>query len=100
MSELGLTREEFERFQPYDYLVRNAKKIPNEIAVTDGESTLTWKELFEMTKRIARELRERGVQPGDIVATRLPPILSVFFAWAIFHEAAVFLPYFDGIEET
>ena len=100
ISEIGLTREEFEKFQPYDYLVRNAKKIPDEIAITDGETTLTWKELFEMTKRIARELRDRGVEPGDIVATRLPPILSVFFAWAIFHEAAVFLTYFDGIEET
>ncbi|MDP4585947.1 MAG: acyl--CoA ligase [Microbacteriaceae bacterium] len=82
-----------EELQPFDFVLRNVKLIPDEIAITDGERTLTWQALFELTKRMARELRDRGIQPGDVIGVRLPPMLTCLVTWAIFHEAAVFIAF-------
>lgn len=88
--------------QPYDYLVRNATAIPDEIAITDGDTTLTWAELADTTKRIASELRRRGVESGDLVGLRLTPLLGCVVSWAVFHEAAAVIKHtslLDDIDE-
>lgn len=79
--------------QPYDYLLRNFEERPDDIALTDGDASQTWRSLYELTKRMARELRDRGIQPGDVIGVRLPPMLTCLVSWAIFHEAAVLIPF-------
>ncbi|MEY9878219.1 amino acid adenylation domain-containing protein [Streptacidiphilus sp. MAP12-33] len=44
---------------------------PDSAAVSDGHTTLTYRELAERSRRIAAGLRERGVVPGDRVAVSL-----------------------------
>lgn len=88
--------------QPYDFLARNATDIPDEIAITDGDTTLTWAELADITKKIAFELRQRGVKAGDLIGTRLTPLLNCVVMWAVFHEAAVVIKHsalIDDIDE-
>jgi long-chain acyl-CoA synthetase len=49
-------------------LRRAAKNRPDHLAVVDGETRLTWRELDARTQRLASGLRSLGVQPGDRVA--------------------------------
>lgn len=85
--------------QPYDYLVRNARDIPDEVAITDGEQAFTWQALSDITKQIAFELRQRGIQPGDLVGLRLSPLLNCVVSWAAFHEAAVVIKHTALVDE-
>lgn len=82
-----------EVLQPYEYLQRNYEERPDDIALIDGDTSQTWRSLYELTKRMARDLRDRGIQPGDVIGVRLPPMLSCLMNWAILHEAAVIIPF-------
>jgi non-ribosomal peptide synthetase component E (peptide arylation enzyme) len=42
------------------------------VALRDGDMALTYTELRDRSLRLARELREHGVSPGDTVAIQLP----------------------------
>lgn len=44
----------------------------DKLAVSDGYGTLTWRELHGQAFRLARELRELGVEPGDRVQAQMP----------------------------
>ncbi|MEU6231631.1 non-ribosomal peptide synthetase [Kitasatospora sp. NPDC047058] len=58
-------------------IARNAEQSPHALAVTDGTTTLTYRELTDAARRLAGELAARGVRPGTAVgllcarATRL-----------------------------
>jgi acyl-CoA synthetase (AMP-forming)/AMP-acid ligase II len=82
-----------EVLQPYEYLLRNYEERPDDIALDDGDTTQTWRSLYELTKRMARDLRDRGIQPGDVIGVRLPPMLTCLITWAILHEAAAIIPF-------
>ncbi|MEV5834480.1 amino acid adenylation domain-containing protein [Nocardia sp. NPDC052112] len=54
---------------------------------------LTYTELDQSSSRLARELIERGVGPGDVVAIGLPrSIESVLAVWAIAKTGAAYVP--------
>jgi long-chain acyl-CoA synthetase len=48
-----------------------AREKPDTVAIIEGERTLTWSEWNRQADRVAHGLRKLGVQPGDIVVTRL-----------------------------
>ncbi|OKI02642.1 non-ribosomal peptide synthetase module [Streptomyces sp. CB02923] len=49
-----------------------ARTTPDALAVTDGETFLTYAELAAAARDFARVLRDRGVRPGDAVGVLLP----------------------------
>lgn len=48
-----------------------ARETPNARAIVEGDRILTWCALNEQADRVAHGLRALGVEPGDIVVTRL-----------------------------
>src|SRR5258706_12207520 len=48
-----------------------AREKPNAHAIIEGDRTLTWRAWNEQSDRVAHGLRCLGVEPGDIVVTRL-----------------------------
>ncbi|MEV0265624.1 non-ribosomal peptide synthetase, partial [Streptomyces sp. NPDC050617] len=50
-------------------MARNAERIPSALAVTDGDTTLTYAQLVAGAGQLAASLYDRGVRPGDAVAT-------------------------------
>ncbi|MGO4429400.1 AMP-binding protein, partial [Streptomyces sp. MCAF7] len=53
-------------------LVRErAADHPDRVALADGESTLTYRQLVERAERTARALAYHGVRPGDTVGLRV-----------------------------
>jgi fatty-acyl-CoA synthase len=57
---------------PVSFLERTAAAFPERVGVVDGERRLTWAELRERVRRLAKALQERGLEHGDRVA---------FLAW-------------------
>jgi fatty-acyl-CoA synthase len=57
---------------PVSFLERTATAFPERVGVVDGERRLTWAELRERVRRLAKALQERGLEHGDRVA---------FLAW-------------------
>src|SRR6185295_17661775 len=48
-----------------------AREKPNATAIVESDRTLSWRAWNEEADRVAHGLRELGVEPGDIVVTRL-----------------------------
>ncbi|MFH1487457.1 MAG: AMP-binding protein [Pseudomonadota bacterium] len=59
-----------------DCLDRNAERVPNRLAVTDGGTEMTWRELRKMTDRMALHLLTQGVAYGDFFILQLPNIVE------------------------
>lgn len=62
-----------------------AREKPDDLAIVDGASTLTWRQWNEMADRLAHGLKQRGIGPNDIVVTRLQirnewPVISAALA--------------------
>ncbi|MEU9604645.1 class I adenylate-forming enzyme family protein [Streptomyces sp. NPDC048057] len=49
-----------------------AHAYPDRTALVDGEETLTFAQLHDAARRVAGGLRERGLEPGDVVALHMP----------------------------
>ncbi|MEV0251252.1 amino acid adenylation domain-containing protein [Nocardia sp. NPDC050712] len=63
-----------------------------------GPRELTYTELDEASSRLARELIERGVGPGDVVAVGFPRSLeSVLAVWAVAKTGAAYVPVDPGL---
>jgi acyl-CoA synthetase (AMP-forming)/AMP-acid ligase II len=68
-----------------DYLRRNAWNWPERTAYVSHRRRLSWAEVAERSWRLARALADRGVGPGDVVASMLldsHETVEVFFAAA------------------
>ena len=52
---------------PYLEIIAQAQRTPNAIAVTDGETQITYQELDLQSNRVANYLRSLGVAPGVFV---------------------------------
>jgi long-chain acyl-CoA synthetase len=48
-----------------------AREKPNTTAIIEGDKVLTWRAWNEQANRFAHGLRQLGVEPGDLVVTRL-----------------------------
>ncbi|MFM0055157.1 AMP-binding protein [Paraburkholderia phytofirmans] len=57
---------------------------PDDIAIVDGDTTLTWRAWNDMADRVAHALISLGAQPGDIIAIRS----QIRHEWQILHAAA------------
>ncbi|MBD2515233.1 amino acid adenylation domain-containing protein [Nostoc sp. FACHB-973] len=52
---------------PYLEIIEQSRRTPNAIAVTDGETQITYKELDLQSNQVANYLRSVGVAPGAFV---------------------------------
>lgn len=70
-----------------------ARRLPEQIAVVDGQRQLRYRELEQLARALARRLVAAGVAPGDRVAIALPPSLEVAIAMlGALYAGAVYLP--------
>jgi fatty-acyl-CoA synthase len=58
----------FEPLTPLLFLERAARVFPGNLAIVDGQTRRTYRELRDRTRRFSGALRELGVRPGDRVA--------------------------------
>lgn len=79
--------------QPWQYLERAFKVHPDRAAFANTKRTLSYTALTMFAKQMAGMLRARGVKPGDIVAINLPTLTFTTASFAVFHEAAVVMPF-------
>ena len=66
-----------------DCLDRNAASVPDKLAIANGSTQITWKELQERANRLSIHLLERGVEYGDFFILQLPNVpefIVLFFA--------------------
>ncbi|MGW4633967.1 amino acid adenylation domain-containing protein [Nocardia sp. NPDC004415] len=65
----------------------------NPTGMPGGERELTYRELDEQSSRLARELIDRGVGAGDVVAVAIArSIESVLAVWAVAKTGAAYVP--------
>ena len=55
-----------------DSILRVATRAPGTVAIRDGERTLTYGELVQASGTLMHLLSQRGVQPGRVLAMRMP----------------------------
>lgn len=70
-----------------------AARYPDLVAVTDGENSLTYRELDEQSDEAARRMRDDGIGPEDVVA--IPAVRSIERLrqlWAVTKAGAAFGP--------
>jgi long-chain acyl-CoA synthetase len=60
------------RQTPSDWVANHARNTPDQIAIIDAETRLTYSELDTRVARMAARLEAGGVKAGDVVATLLP----------------------------
>jgi acyl-coenzyme A synthetase/AMP-(fatty) acid ligase len=63
---------------------RQAERTPDKVFITDGTTSLTYRELCETSKQLALGLRRLGVEAGDRVSVQIP-------SWAEFTQIALAL---------
>lgn len=76
-----------------DMLVAPLKLCPDRVAVHFQDRQITYRELDELSNRVANALRALGVQPGDRVCTHLdnrPEFIAIYLG--IQRAAAVLVP--------
>ncbi|MFZ5571854.1 MAG: class I adenylate-forming enzyme family protein [Thermodesulfobacteriota bacterium] len=70
-----------------------AGKYPGKTALVQGEKRLRYPELVELIDLLARDLRERGVFPGHLVALRFPnSIAYIVLTYAVWKCGGAVLP--------
>ncbi|OUS88237.1 non-ribosomal peptide synthetase [Rhodococcus sp. NCIMB 12038] len=76
-----------------EILTATAAAYPDNAALTDGDVTLTYRELDERSDVRARKLRALGVGPGEVVPIDLPRSSDfVIELWAVAKTGAAFSP--------
>ncbi|MFM5905547.1 MAG: AMP-binding protein [Micrococcales bacterium] len=75
--------------QPFLHLLRQVKTQPNALALSTPSRDYTFRQVFETSKRIAAILRDRGIKPGDLVATAVDTEEDFLFFAALLHEATI-----------
>ncbi|WP_225730728.1 MULTISPECIES: non-ribosomal peptide synthetase [unclassified Nocardia] len=76
-----------------DLLAAAVAANPDGIAITDGTTALTYRELDRRSNRLARTLIRAGAGPERTVALALPrSIESVLAVWAVAKSGAAFVP--------
>jgi acyl-CoA synthetase (AMP-forming)/AMP-acid ligase II len=64
-----------------DYLLHNARCWPERPAYVSATARLSWGEVCERSRRLARVLQDLGVRPGDVVATMAEDTHQVVECW-------------------
>lgn len=80
-----------------DVIDAHAQRRPGKTAVIDSRESLTYRELRDLSLRLARILLDHGVDPGDPVAVHLPGcVLLPALHLACNRIGALFLPVSTG----
>ncbi|MGE0158280.1 MAG: amino acid adenylation domain-containing protein [Gemmatimonadales bacterium] len=76
---------------------QTAQRVPNDIAVTAGDASLTYRALDDRANQLARLLRERGVTPGARVAICLTRTVDLLVSViAVAKSGAAYVPLDPG----
>jgi fatty-acyl-CoA synthase len=78
----GLDRREanYAPLTPIDFLLRSASVYPDQVALIDGEKSLTWSEVAARCRRLASSLRKQGIGKNDTVAIIAPNSQAIYEA--------------------
>lgn len=89
------------RFDTFNaYLARQTQMHPDNIAVKDGDDTLTYAELTDRAQRLAGSLQRQGVQHGDRVSVMLDRSVNwVISVVALYHLGATYLPLYGNLPD-
>ena len=58
---------------PLDWMLRNARRYPDDEAVVDARNRVTWSQVKIASERLALKLCELGIKQEEVVAFQLPP---------------------------
>ncbi|MBT2422284.1 amino acid adenylation domain-containing protein, partial [Streptomyces sp. ISL-22] len=76
-----------------DLVRRQARATPDAVAVVDGDTSLSHRELQERSDRLGAELKRRGVTPDSLVAVVLPRSSDLVVALlAVLKAGGAYLP--------
>jgi fatty-acyl-CoA synthase len=67
---------------PISFLARAADVFPDRVAVIHGQWRLTWREVFDRSRRLASALAARGIGDGDtvaVMAANTPQMIEAHF---------------------
>ena len=65
-----------------DMLKRNSEELSDKVAITfENNRSVSYRELDDITNRLANGLAEIGVERGDKVAMFLPNCLEIVYSW-------------------
>ena len=80
--EQGLPKAQanFVPLSPLTFIERSASVYPNYPAVVYGEQRRDWATTWQRCRRLASALEQRGIKPGETVATMLPNVPAMFEA--------------------
>ena len=56
----------------HDYFLQHAMNTPEKIAVADRKSRYSYRQLVDLSDRVALGFLEMGIRPGDVVSVQLP----------------------------
>lgn len=82
-SALGRTYEELSRLTVWQVLERTAARLPDKVAVIEGDRRLRYSELLAESDRLAVGFARSGLAKGDVAAVYLPnsiELVTVFYA--------------------
>ena len=55
-----------------DHAVREAERAPDQVAVVEGERSVTYREVLSQAYRLVGAFGALGLQPGDVISFQLP----------------------------
>lgn len=76
-----------------DAFIRTKTEQPDAIAVSEGDTVLSYRELDDQSRKLAAALWQRSVRPGDVVIVALPRSIDwLVAALAVFRLGAILCP--------
>lgn len=83
MTGLQKNAANYVPLSPITFIKHTARIFPNKTAIIYGDRQLNWQTVYQRCGQIAQALRQRGIQPGDVVsviAPNLPELFELHFA--------------------
>ncbi len=74
-----------------DLLDQSVKEYPDDEAVIDSRTRLTWREVGQQVNRLARGLIDAGFKRDDVLATQLPNSVEYFLLFFACEKAGVIM---------
>ena len=74
---------------PLDILAYYAKLTPDAIAIVNEKRSITFSQLYKIVRQFAIKFNAAGIQPGDLVVTRLPSTLDWISTLALMSQGAI-----------
>jgi acyl-coenzyme A synthetase/AMP-(fatty) acid ligase len=93
----GLPSDEFgsgpqyesKEMNPLKVLAYYAKISPDSLAIVNEKRSITFSQLYVIVRQFAIKFKAAGIQPGDLVLTRLPSTLDWISTLALMSQGAI-----------